>query len=227
MPVHIFSVSACMTGCNVFKWLGKDTRLLILNVPHPSPIPLPPPLYYSPIWQCFWASSTDTTHPNLQFPGSQKLWLIFLFFFYFAWFHDFFACTYNCSVWTTTTKKSYSGPQLFWANSLSTLDVFRWDLRLQDPRAECSLRSSGPGQVHWRGGHPGQGQAWLWAAERAHLHHPSLWLWRGSWWRQHEEVPQVSQFMFIQWIQKGYVSLMFSHSLMLSHSNICLFFIEK
>lgn len=42
MPVHIFSVSACMTGCNVFKWLGKDTpSSMILNLPHPLPIPVP------------------------------------------------------------------------------------------------------------------------------------------------------------------------------------------
>lgn len=42
MPFHIFSVSACMTGCNVFKWLGKDTPYpMILNLPHLFPIPIP------------------------------------------------------------------------------------------------------------------------------------------------------------------------------------------
>lgn len=83
--------------------------------------------------------------------------------------------------------------QPLWAKSLFALDVFRGDLRLQDPRAECPLRGSGPGQVHWGGGHPSQGQAGLRAAERAHLHHPSLRLRRGAWWRQHEEIPQVSR----------------------------------
>lgn len=81
MPVHIFSVSACMIGCNVFKWLGKDTLSTDTKCPTPSP-------NYSPIWQCFWASSTDTTHPNLQFPGSQTCgWPFCLFF--FAWIYDF------------------------------------------------------------------------------------------------------------------------------------------
>lgn len=78
------------------------------------------------------------------------------------------------------------------SNCPLAFDMFRWDLRLQDPWTECPLWGSGPRQVHWWGGHPGQRQAGLWASEGAHLHHPGLRLWRGSWWCQHEEVPQVS-----------------------------------
>lgn len=49
---------------------------MIVNFPHPSANPCP---HYSPIWQCFWPSSTAHPTPNLlQSPGTQNLWLIFL-----------------------------------------------------------------------------------------------------------------------------------------------------
>lgn len=169
--------------------------------PTPSPNPRP---QYSPIWQCFWPSSTATTHPNLlQLPGTQNLRLIF-----FAWIYGFIVDI----IFHLNNKISHLF-QLFWANSLLALDVlFRWDLRLQDPRAECPLRGSGPGQVHWRGGHPGQGQAGLRAAKGAHVHHPSIRLWRGSRWRQHEEIPQVSQALLVQNALYLILTQIFPHS---------------
>lgn len=46
---------------------GLENKTLSTDTKCPTPSPNSPP-NYSPIW----ASSTDTTHPNLQLPGSQK-----------------------------------------------------------------------------------------------------------------------------------------------------------
>lgn len=172
-----------MTGCTGFQVAWKLKRSY-LKCPTPSPQLLTHMM-------CGLASSTDSMHFSTYNPSVPKIcgclfifaWIFFSQLTLFMYLFIFILSKIWCRI----------SHRLFWANSLLTPDVFRWDLRLQDPRAERPLRGSGPGQVHWRGGHQGQGEARLWAAEGAHLHHPGLRLWRGSWWRKHEEITQVSQ----------------------------------
>lgn len=130
--------------------------------------------------------------PHLPKNGTLKTCGWFYFFYFFGFFFMWiYGCWLFLSIFSITKRC-----QWFWINSLLAVGVLlRWDLWLPDPRTECSLRGRGPGQVHWRGSHPGKRQDGLWAAEGAHVHHPGVRLWRGSWWRQHEEVSQVSQQM--------------------------------
>lgn len=128
---------------------------------------------------------------RLQSPPTPKTsWLIFYFVvcdlmaLLLTWFGFlFFICTVNhCSSF------SHSEDAVLWAFAMS----FRWNLRLQNPWAERPLWGRGAGQVHGRGSDQDQREAGLRAAEGAHVHHPGLWLRRGTRWRQHEEITQVS-----------------------------------
>lgn len=122
-----------------------------------------------------------------------------IYFFFLVCVCDFMALLLTWFSFICTVKNITPVIQLFWVDFLLAFAMlFRWNLRLQDPRAECSLRGCGSGQVHRRGGHPHQREAGLRAAEGAHFHHPSLRLRRGSWWRQYEEIPQVSQALLVQ-----------------------------
>lgn len=79
-----------------------------------------------------------------------------------------------------------------------TFFSFRWDLWVpgaQRPRQFwfSSVRSRGVGPLHRRGPCSLQRAAGLREPEGAQLHHPGLWLRRGSWWHQQQEITQVRE----------------------------------
>lgn len=170
-------------------WNGLKRHCVFCDTKTPSPVPNIHP-DYSPVGLCFLLFSTahhPPPHSPTPNPNNDTLKTCgWSFFFYVNLWHY---CWLLLSIFCITKRC-----QWFWINSLLAVGVLlRWDLWLPDPRTECSLRGRGPGQVHWRGSHPSKRQDGLWAAEGAHIHHPGIRLWRGSWWGQHEEVSQVSQ----------------------------------
>jgi len=111
MPVHIFSVCACMTECNVFKWLGKDTpSSLILNVPHPLPTP-PQVLTHMTVLLGFLhrhhpSQSTTPWHPK------SVADLFFLFFGVNLWFLCYIFFSFE--QYYSTPDFSFCEQHLFW-----------------------------------------------------------------------------------------------------------------
>lgn len=145
MPVHIFSVSACMTGCNVFKWLGKDTRLLILNVPHPSRAP-PPLLPFTthPYDSAFELPPQTPPTPIYNSPAPKNCGWSFCFSFFLREFMVYLL-VHNCSVWTTTTTKNSNPLSVI----LSKLFIDSWRVQVRFAASGSTGRMSPLKQWSW------------------------------------------------------------------------------
>lgn len=79
-----------------------------------------------------------------------------------------------------------------------SLSFFRRDLWVpsaQRPRRFWfgSVRGRGVGPLHWRGPCSLQRAIGLREPEGTQLYHPGLWLWRGTWWHQQQEIAQVRE----------------------------------
>lgn len=98
MPVHIFSVFACMTGCNVFKWLGKDTPTS-LWCPTPSPNSPPPQKNTHPNMTVL-LGFLHRHHPPQNFLAPKTC----------GWFVFFFLCEFMAllSIWVFCLKNDIS-----------------------------------------------------------------------------------------------------------------------
>lgn len=96
-----------------------------------------------------------------------------------------------------------------------TFFFFRWDLWVPGAQRArqfwfSSVRSRSVGPLHRRGPCSLQRAAGLREPERAQLHHPGLWLRRGSWWHQQQEITQVREIQFCENI--AFCFCFFSHS---------------
>lgn len=133
MPVHIFSVSACMTGCNVFKWLGKDT--LITDTKYPTH----PPARTRHTFMTVRFGLLPQTPPTPVYNSRLLKTVADLFF--FAWIHSVFA-------WTQLFLLSSKSSQLP-AFILSKLFIGSWRVQVRFAASGSTGRMSPLKQWSW------------------------------------------------------------------------------